>query len=474
MIKFQPTLVNHSVLRAYGIEHPIGDPFSGAAYGDKHKGGSVLGGLGGVGSILAGVAVIASGGTLAPLMGGLMIAGGAMSTIGAVSGNSTLSKIGGITSMVGGIGAGGMAIYDNWGSITESVGSFLSNGVEATDDVANAVNASGNAAAAAGDTMVDIPGLGWNNAMAEGASTGAQMSMANTPAAFDAASIGGAYNGGSFVDQMTNAMADQIGQTAPLVSDSIAANVNPSNMLASTQAMTDAGGASLNSIGSTGNLSNAPGLNWNYGAAEGMSVPGSLQQSVAGASVFNPSSIAGGVNSTNYMSQFPGLDPSKIADVVTTVQKAGGGHAEILTQLNKMSSSSSGLLGSVGNFIKDNPMASMMGMQALSGLAEGASPKSQAEGEYLQAMTQLKEAEASYLQAAQDAKIGETQANTEYLQAKAAEFDKTKAYAEEKRKAYNDSIKNLQMPSNYVDYNNALFNPTAANTNAGIINGARA
>lgn len=433
MIKFQPTLVNHSVLRAYGIEHPIGDPFSGAAYGDKHKGGSVLGGLGGVGSILAGVAVIASGGTLAPLMGGLMIAGGAMSTIGAVSGNSTLSKIGGITSMVGGIGAGGMAIYDNWGSITESVGSFLSNGVEATDDVANAVNASGNAAAAAGDTMVDIPGLGWNNAMAEGASTGAQMSMANTPAAFDAASVSGAYNGGDFVNQMTNAMADQIGQTAPLVSDSIAANVNPSNMWASTQGMTDAGG-----LGSAANLSQG------FGSAEPfVGTPAALPGSSAG---------------------FGSTGASTVGDTGGFVAGLSGGG----------DSASQGLLASVGGFIKDNPLASMMGLQAISGMAEGASPKSQAEGEYLQAMTQLKEAEASYLQAAQDAKIGETQANTEYLQAKAAEFDKTKAYAEEKRKAYNDSIKNLQMPTNYVDYNNALFNPTTATNNAGIINGARA
>lgn len=135
---------------------------------------------------------------------------------------------------------------------------------------------------------------------------------------------------------------------------------------------------------------------------------------------------------------------------------------------------STGLLSSVGNFIEKNPMASMMGMQAISGMAQGASPKSQAEGEYLQAMADLKNAEASYLQAAQDAKINETVANTEYLQSKAAEFDKTKAYAEEKRKAYNDSIKNLQMPSSYIDYNNALFNPTTATNNAGIINGARA
>ena len=429
MIKLTPTLVNHSVLRAYGIEHPIGDPFSGAAYGDKHKGGSALGGLGGIGSILAGVAVIASGGTLAPLMGGLMIAGGAMSTIGAVSGNSTLSKIGGITAAVGGVGAGAMSIYDNWGSITDTVGSYLSTGTEATAETANAVSAGGAAADASG-SMVDIPGVNWNTGMAEGASSGAQMSMANTPASFDAASVSGAYNGGDFVNQMTNTLGNQITDTAPLVSDSIAANMNPSNMFASTQGVTDAGG-----VGSAANLTGGFGTGESFTGTPA-ALPGS-------SSAFGTAGTA-------------------------TVGDVGGVAAGAGDAANK------GLLASVGGFIKDNPLAAMMGLQAVSGLAEGASPKSQAEGEYLQAMTQLKEAEASYLQAAQDAKIGETQANTEYLQSKAAEFDKTKAYAEEKRKAYNDSIKNLQMPTNYVDYNNALFNPTAATNNAGIINGARA
>ena len=429
MIHFQPTHVSRGVMRAYGTEHPIGDPFGGAAYGELNGGGSLLGGLGGIGSIIGGIAVIASGGTLAPLIGGLMIAGGAMTSIGAVSGNKDLMKIGAITSAVGGVAGLGVAAY-NGISAALAESSLAETAGSAIGEAASTASSGSGAAAAAGETMVDIPGIAWNTGAAEGASTAAQMSMANTPAAFDAAAVGGAYNGGGFVDQMTNALGSQISETSPLVADSIAANVTPSNMLASAQGVTDAGG-----IGSAANISGG------FGTGE--------------AFVGTPAALPG---STSAFGTAGGATVGEVGGIA-----AGAGDA-----------ANQGLLASVGSFIKENPMASMMGMQAISGLAQGASPKSQAEGEYLQAMTQLKEAEASYLQAAQEAKIGETQANTEYLQSKAAEFDKTKAYAEEKRKAYNDSIKNLQMPTNYVDYNTSLFNPTAATNNAGIINGARA
>ena len=424
MIHFQPTHVSRGVMRAYGIEHPIGNPFGGAAYGELNGGGSILGGLGGIGSLIGGIAVIASGGTLAPLMGGLMIAGGAMSTIGAISGNSNLVKIGGITSAVGGIGSMGMSIYDNWGSITETVGGWLSSGTEIADDAATLAGSASDAVKGGMDLSQWADDANYLEAL-NGADDVAG-SIVNTPTS--ASFQGGGYN----TEQFANAMADQINQTSPLVSDSIAANVNPNNMYASAQGMTDAGGAGS----AAKNLSNGSDL---FGS-------GSLP---TGTAAPLPGSTFGGGSAT--------IDPA--GTFASEMYKAG---------------ESTGLLSSVGNFIEKNPMASMMGMQAISGMAQGASPKSQAEGEYLQAMADLKNAEASYLQAAQDAKVNETVANTEYLQSKAAEFDKTKAYAEEKRKAYNDSIKNLQMPTNYIDYNNALFNPTTATNNAGIINGARA
>ncbi len=428
MIRFQPTHVSANVMRAYGIDHPIGDPFSGAAYGDKHKGGNALGGLGGIGSIIGGIAVIASGGTLAPLMGGLMIAGGAMSTIGAISGNNTLTKIGGITSAVGGVGAMGASIYDNWGTISESVGGWLSSGTETTSTAVDATNvANASNAATAGTDMSQwandpnyLEALNGSNSVAD--------SIVNTQ-------TGASFQGGGFnSDQFANAMADQINQTAPMVSDSIAANVNPNNMFASTQGVTDAGG-----VGSAAKLGGG------FGSAEPFSgTPAALPGSSSG---------------------FGTAGSATVGDAGGFVSGITGGNAD------------KGLLASVGGFIKDNPLASMMGMQALSGLAQGASPKSQAEGEYLDAMASLKNAESQYLQAQQDyldgAKTAETQANTEYLQAKAAEFDKTKQYAEEKRKAYNDSIKNMQLPGSYVDFNNSLFTPNATQQ-AGLINTARA
>lgn len=438
MIHFQPTHVSRGVMRAYGIEHPIGNPFGGAAYGELNGGGSILGGLGGIGSIIGGIAVIASGGTLAPLMGGLMIAGGAMSTIGAISGNSNLVKIGGITSAVGGIGSMGMSIYDNWGSITETVGGWLSSGTEIADDAATLAGSASDAVKGGMDLSQWADDANYLEAL-NGADDVAG-SIVNTPTS--ASFQGGGYN----PEQFANAMADQINQTSPLVSESIAANVNPNNMYASAQGMTDAGGMGSSALKTLGES----GFTFDDYPSQAMIQSGTANPA-ATSQMFN----AGGADLSAYYN-----DPNYI---------------EALTgKMPGQAPNSGGLLQSVGNFIEKNPMASMMGMQAISGMAQGASPKSQAEGEYLQAMADLKNAEASYLQAAQDAKVNETIANTEYLQSKAAEFDKTKAYAEEKRKAYNDSIKNLQMPSNYIDYNNVLFNPTTATNNAGIINGARA
>lgn len=415
MIKFQPTLVSHSVLRAYGIEHPIGDPFGGAAYGEKNKGGSLGGGLSGLASILGGVAVIASGGTLAPLMGGLMIAGGAMTSIGAVTGNNTLMNIGGITSTVGGIGAVGAGVYDNW----DKIASFLSSDIAASGTTGaevsgNAVTTTGQAAGANVPTIGDVPNTG-------------TLAVQETPASFQPTSA--SFQGGSFTDQMAGELNNQILASQQPVANSVnTAMSNPSNWMASTQGVVDSGGV-------------AAGLS-DAGTGFGTAQP-----------------------FTGTPTAFPGSGASFGSTGAATIGDSGGSFIGSIQD-----GSNQGLLYSVGNFIEKNPLASMMGMQALSGLAQGASPKSQAEGDYLNAMAQLKQAEADYINAA---KSDETAANTEYLRAKAQEFEKTKAYAEEKRRLYNESIQNLQMPTNLVDYSSALFNRGGA-INQGIINGARA
>jgi len=90
------------------IHHmPIGDPLSGPAYGEMLKAKAV-------GMLLGVVASVVTMGAAAPLLaapvlatqiaGGVMMAGGVLSGVGAVTGNKKLAKIGGIMSLAGGIG----------------------------------------------------------------------------------------------------------------------------------------------------------------------------------------------------------------------------------------------------------------------------------------------------------------------------------------------------------------------------------
>lgn len=414
---FKPTLVTGAVYRAYGIEHPIGDPFGGPAYGQKEKGG--IGSIfSSVVPIVAGAAMmIGSGGALAPMViGGAMMAGGAMSGIGAISGNQTLSKIGGITSAVAGVAGLGYSVYSNW----DSISNFFSTGTELTSTAAETVNAAESAG-----TMADIPGLGWNTAAAEGAtmapSAAAQMTSAPTAAAFS----GGGYDAGAFAGELQNQI--NLAGNTPL-------NMQTGNSFAGPITSPINTSAGANAVANTG--------------------MGSV--SLPGAGDYGMSMANGTV--VNSAGQTLGASPGFASDTLPTVFGSAGGSGG--------GSTSGGLLSSVGSFIKENPVVSLMGLQTLSGLAEGASPKSQAEGEYIQAMTDMKNAEQAYLEAV---KAPETAANTEYLKAKAAEFDKTKAYAEEKRAAYNASIAALAAPQTQN-----LAQTMYGGAQAGLLNQARA
>ena len=95
---------------------PVGGPMDGAAYGEylKSKGiGMVLGVVaaaaavftGGASLGLWGAAAGATVSTASAITGGLMMAGGVMTGVGAVSGNQKLMKIGGVLTLAGGIGS---------------------------------------------------------------------------------------------------------------------------------------------------------------------------------------------------------------------------------------------------------------------------------------------------------------------------------------------------------------------------------
>lgn len=96
-------------------EMPVGDAMNGAAYGEylKSKGiGAIIGVVAAVAAVWTGGATLAAyaaaGSTVglgAAISAGAMVAGGVMSGVGIVTGNKKLTKIGGILSLAGGVGA---------------------------------------------------------------------------------------------------------------------------------------------------------------------------------------------------------------------------------------------------------------------------------------------------------------------------------------------------------------------------------
>ena len=89
--------LSRSISRTMSADHPVGDPTGGAAYGEKNDPVSAI------------LSVAAMGASYAPMMAGSIMAGvtfagAAVSLVGNVTGNKTLSKIGMVAGIVGGLG----------------------------------------------------------------------------------------------------------------------------------------------------------------------------------------------------------------------------------------------------------------------------------------------------------------------------------------------------------------------------------
>jgi len=82
-------------MRQAAMLEPVGDPFGGPAYGQRN--GPALALVSAGASIWAGMAIPG-------MLGGLMIAGGVMSGLGAITGNKTLSTLGMVAGLAGGVG----------------------------------------------------------------------------------------------------------------------------------------------------------------------------------------------------------------------------------------------------------------------------------------------------------------------------------------------------------------------------------
>jgi len=89
--------LSRSISRTMSADHPVGDPTGGAAYGEKNDPVSAAFAIYGM-SASYGAMMTGS------IMAGVTFAGSALSLVGNVTGNKTLSKIGMVAGIVGGLG----------------------------------------------------------------------------------------------------------------------------------------------------------------------------------------------------------------------------------------------------------------------------------------------------------------------------------------------------------------------------------
>jgi len=116
-------------------ELPYGDPFSGTPYGQYHKSkglGMILGVVASVVTMGAALPMLGSSLLATQIAGGVMMTGGVLSGVGAITGNKKLAMIGGVLSLAGAVGGfasnatGGFGM----GSSNVSVQNFAGNMME--------------------------------------------------------------------------------------------------------------------------------------------------------------------------------------------------------------------------------------------------------------------------------------------------------------------------------------------------------
>lgn len=131
---------SRSMTRTLSADHPVGDPTGGAAYGEKND--PISAAI----SIASMVGTYSAAGTFAAmtLMQGLTFAGAAMSLVGNVTGNKTLSKIGMVAGIAGGLGQ--LAEAKGWISTTPTLGETFGSSTD-TSALSATGSTSGNQAA---------------------------------------------------------------------------------------------------------------------------------------------------------------------------------------------------------------------------------------------------------------------------------------------------------------------------------------
>jgi hypothetical protein len=106
-MKFEKTYLSRAMTKAMSLDHPIGDPTGGPAYGERRDPVSAVMAVAGMweaGTIIAGASTLMAGFEALTVAQGLMFAGGALSLVGNVTGNKDLMILGGAVALGGGIG----------------------------------------------------------------------------------------------------------------------------------------------------------------------------------------------------------------------------------------------------------------------------------------------------------------------------------------------------------------------------------
>lgn len=120
--------LTRAATRSMSLDHPVGDPTGGPAYGEKNDPVSAIISIATMAS--TGGAVLAG---TATLFQGLAFAGAALSLTGNVTGNKTLSKLGMVVGIAGGVGMLGEAAF---GMSSPTMGETFGYGAGATPTTA--------------------------------------------------------------------------------------------------------------------------------------------------------------------------------------------------------------------------------------------------------------------------------------------------------------------------------------------------
>ena len=212
------TYLSRAMTRAMASDHPIGDPHGGPAYGERNEPVSAIMAIGSMfatgGAVMAGTAT---------LMQGLSFVGAALSLVGNVSGNKTLSKIGMIAGLAGGVGA-----------LAEKAGLFASSSMG--DTFGYGAQASGAATALPGGELAQTPTAQMNPVADPSVMTSAQpvenaLQVSNSAApSFDGASnsLVNSPLANSASPSTPSALAPPVGGGAPVAQfDSLAQSAAP-------------------------------------------------------------------------------------------------------------------------------------------------------------------------------------------------------------------------------------------------------